>query len=430
MNSFKDISKVTEEKLCNSCGACFTICPSKAIEFKETIAGYLFAEIDKNKCSNCGLCVEVCPGITFNRNLLNKIPDDPFTGSIIESYIGKAVDKKIYENSQSGGVVTALLSNLFDSKDIDGAIVVSGCSGEPPRAKAFLATSKQELYLSQKSKYCPVPLLKIIDQVKDSDKHVAIVGLSCQIHGLINLFDKIPSLKERIKYKIGLVCDRVLSNAAVDFMCKKASDSKADGFVFRDKNKPAYPGNPVVKTIDQNEIILNSSLRMAIKDFFTPPRCRLCFDKLNIFSDITVADPHGLKFDKINGESLIFVRNNEGQELISSAVKENVIEIRKTDTEKAIQGQGIDQKRRQWHNYSNAWLKLKNELPNYYQTVSRTSTKTGPSISCKKELIQKFNLDNLSNRCKVISVAKRWLKKRRRMNTIKWPLKQIKKLIN
>ena len=50
-----------DKKLCTGCGACFNICPKKAITMEKNSEGFLEPVIDKSKCVNCGLCKKVCP---------------------------------------------------------------------------------------------------------------------------------------------------------------------------------------------------------------------------------------------------------------------------------------------------------------------------------------------------------------------------------
>ena len=61
----KNIIQVVQNKLCNSCGACFVVCKADVIKFNETIAGNYFPVINEKYCTNCGLCYDqfLCPAI-------------------------------------------------------------------------------------------------------------------------------------------------------------------------------------------------------------------------------------------------------------------------------------------------------------------------------------------------------------------------------
>lgn len=203
--------------------------------------------------------------------------------------------------------------------------------------------------MAQKSKYSPIPLLSALRLQPFEVERVGLVGVVCQTHGLQNLQDLIPAYRKFQFYKIGLVCDRTMTAAAIDYMGKLAGSEPLANLIWRDKQKPAYPGNPVVKTASGREITLQAAKRMEIKDFFTPVRCRLCFDKLNVFADLTLGAPDGIKGgDRQSGESVVLVRTETGRQLIAEASRQEVVSLREIAAAEATTGQGIHQKRQQW----------------------------------------------------------------------------------
>ncbi|MGI6078938.1 MAG: Coenzyme F420 hydrogenase/dehydrogenase, beta subunit C-terminal domain [Fastidiosipilaceae bacterium] len=418
-----DISTVTAEHLCLSCGACQVVCRQGSISYYETVGGYLFPRIDKNTCTNCGLCYEVCPGIHFNRSLVEQTPENPFIGNIISCRVGKATNETIFQNSQSGGIATALLAHLLETSQISGAIVAMMQTAMPPRGDVLLAKTIEEIIGAQKSKYIPIPLLSAVSHLKTAEAPVAVVGLPCHMQGLNNLLDQHPHLRSKIFIKIGLVCDRVQTNAVVDFLGRKAATQNMDYLTFRDKQRPSYPGNPVVKIEGGEEVVLDASLRMAVKDFFTPPRCRLCFDKLNIYSDVVLGDPHGIKgIDRKHGATLVLTRTQRGHNEILAAETAGHIKTRPTDLQDVINGQGIARKRLDWSNYMHAWSRMGKPIPEYPQYVHASIY--APNANIKKykvDLLHGIRLDNFPSHSAVLGAANRWLLKRKIAVGLKWP---------
>lgn len=45
---------------CCGCGACYAICPVKAISMIEDEEGFDYPIIDYTKCINCNMCIKVC----------------------------------------------------------------------------------------------------------------------------------------------------------------------------------------------------------------------------------------------------------------------------------------------------------------------------------------------------------------------------------
>jgi coenzyme F420 hydrogenase subunit beta len=345
MEKTQNISTIAQAKLCNTCGACFGVCRANAIHYEETLGGYYLPMIDEKTCIACGLCLEVCPGIHFGVTLMSVMPENPFAGCALETFVGKATDKQIYDNSQSGGIVSALLLHALENGIITGAVTVTMVSGAPPRPVGKIVKTRKNILNAQKSKYCPVPVLGFLKELKNHDGSVAVVGTSCQIHGLKNVLDKKPKLQKKIAFTIGLVCDRVLTYNALDYLYGKAGNdnNKEPGILyFRDKSASGYPGDVHFCSISGKSVVMPAKIRMQIKDFFTPVRCRLCFDKMNVFSDITVGDPHGVnRVDRERGESMLVARTEIGLETVHSAKKAGVINVRPSDYVQILKGQGI-----------------------------------------------------------------------------------------
>ena len=66
----EDKIKQTDKKLpylydkpenCCGCGACFSICPYKAITMEPDMEGFLFPKVNDTKCIRCYQCEKVCP---------------------------------------------------------------------------------------------------------------------------------------------------------------------------------------------------------------------------------------------------------------------------------------------------------------------------------------------------------------------------------
>ncbi|OPY14401.1 MAG: coenzyme F420-reducing hydrogenase subunit beta [Syntrophus sp. PtaB.Bin138] len=157
MNAPGDISAIVEQRLCCSCGACACVCRQEAISFKETPGGHLFPEIDRKKCSACGLCYRVCPSVTVGTEMLSALSTSPFEGNALECHVGKAADKEIYANSQSGGIVSALLLYLLDSREIEAAVVSAMAPGDPPRPIVLCASSGSRSFPHRNQSIAPFP---------------------------------------------------------------------------------------------------------------------------------------------------------------------------------------------------------------------------------------------------------------------------------
>lgn len=428
------IEKVVEEHLCTSCGACGAICPSESIKFYETIAGNLIPTVKKNTCSNCGICLSVCPSLHFGKSLKKRMPKDPFLGNCLGSYIGKAMDEEIYMNSQSGGVATALSLQMLENGQADAIITVVMEWGDPPRAKIILAKTRDELLKSQKSKYCPIPNLEILNIVKEQGlENVILIGTPCQIHGLLNLQDIVPLLGKRIVLTIGLFCSNVMVCTAIDHMISEATIKKNIGnkhINYRDKSCNGYPGDVLIRSEDGKSSVLPNKKRSILRNYYTPIGCWLCFDHLNIFSDITVGDPWKLGgVDKKMGESVVVSRTKKGHKILKSAIEKGIIKLREVPYCNVANGQKIELKKKDWYSYISEWKKMGNNAPDFAELVLEGTVKNNDSKSSyRKQLNRSLLLFEYSSREELIQDVRRELIKKRAVEFFALPKKALKKI--
>lgn len=355
------IKPVVESAECCACGACNSICPHNAIEIRTTNIGRKYADIN-DKCVDCGLCSKVCP--VLNDESQDRFADK-YVGDIRNCYVGKSLDERIFNNAQSGGMCTLVLKYLFDNQKIDAAVVTCMDEGVTPVVYGRVITTAEQLYDSQKSCYTMVDVLSALKETRNY-KSVAVVGLPCQMHAL-DLACKLGKRYDNIKYRLGLVCDRTLCGLIQDVMLRLSNvDNEHVKIQWRNKNGSFkdqvfnYKNAPI--TISSNGQILaaiSRENRLGLKDFFTPPCCRQCSDKLAKYADMVFGDPWGVPgIDSIKGESLVITRTDVGEKLIHECIENQYAELRVVSKNDVFRGQDIEKKKKQ----SEAELKIKREI--------------------------------------------------------------------
>lgn len=336
-----NVNEIKKSYLCYGCGACNVFCSKNAITMQYDNIGRLQPVIDDNKCIDCGLCYKLCPSLDLK---CIQLPDaeDSYIGKVLNTYIGKSTDERIYRNSQSGGLVTAILKYLFDTKKIDAAIVCKVAFDIEYTPKATLVTSAEELYDSQRSSYVPIDMVSAIKEA-DHYKSLAVVGTGCHIQGFNALAHYKPSFNERIKYKLGLICDRTLCKTATDVLYSSNSPNEKKRIVWRDKSTGYKKARLMIITKEGKQTELPRWQRMVLKDPFTNPRCRICFDKLNTNADVVFGDPWGMNnVDWKNGSSVVLTRTEQGETLILEMQNKKVIAINPAPLSEVITGQHIE----------------------------------------------------------------------------------------
>lgn len=407
----KNIQSVSDSYLCSNCGACSAICSKRAISFQGNEIGRYYAVVNDN-CIYCGLCQKVCPSIDYYE--LHSIHDDRFVGSIVKTYIGRATNDIIFRNAQSGGAATALLTYLFDKGMIDAAVVCKMEYGPTPQVVPFIAENAEQLLQSQRSCYTPVVLLSVLDQINDK-KSVAVVGLPCHIQGIIAL-QKTAKRFDNIKYKLGLVCDRTECETLQDVITSFTdfSESKISWRrkYLSDKNKYDYKTAPieVVEKGGGRIVVLPRHYRIHLKEMFTSPRCRVCYDKINIFSDIVLGDPWRLKdTDLVKGDSLVLTRTDVGQSLIEEAKNAGYITLRNLyDNTSVLRSQLVDSRKVHTVASSKAFVEVIHPSINSF-LLQQEGIIDNSEVSNAKYAMEEFLNNESKNKREIIAVARKRL---------------------
>lgn len=426
-----EILKVIENHLCYSCGACSVFCDQEAITFKETNLGRLHPIIDPKLCINCGICYKICPSLDNNNILHDKIKKlhMPFHGNVISCYVGKSLDERVYQNSQSGGLVTQTLIYLFKMKLITQALVVKMDCANPPKPKYYFANSIDELLPSQKSIYNPVNLLTALKDIKYSNESYAIVGLPCHIEGLEILLELDKKIFNKIKYKIGLICDGLLALSSIDYFAQRIKIKKDFKLLYRDKKNPNYKrANITVETSDGKKYSIDRTERLILKRLLTPPRCNICFNKMNIFADLVYGDSWGISDTDINkGESIVICRTEIGEKLIHDIRKENMIDIRSIKYDEITKGQRLNEHIKRTFTYFEAYKKVINFYPKYLESIKEKLPVPYSNLQIKDavQYIKKFLLYETFQKNKIVNMLLWEVRKRKLIYKFKSKIKKL-----
>ncbi|WP_276255822.1 Coenzyme F420 hydrogenase/dehydrogenase, beta subunit C-terminal domain [Halomontanus rarus] len=220
---FRDLDEaVIESDRCIQCGTCVAACPSDSIGIDETTGRPTLVRM----CTGCSRCWDFCPrsGLRYERVLEFGRETEPARNgsrktasdsSRETTYAARARDAATNDAGQDGGAVTALLAELLEAGEIDGAIVAGEREGEPLRGEAVLATSPEALRATAGSVYSQTMQLgRVHDLLEASDidkpdPQLAIVGTPCVIEGAAALerYDW-DGESDPIALTIALMCTR------------------------------------------------------------------------------------------------------------------------------------------------------------------------------------------------------------------------------
>ena len=149
--------------------------------------------------------------------------------------------------------------------------------------------------------------------------------------------------------------------------------------------------------------------RHALKDYFTSPRCRVCYDKLNCFADIVLGDPWGMDgIDWDRGESVIATRTDIGKDLLDAAVSAGRIVLKKSTVAELVKGQHIDARRVSVSAYSKALKVIPDKIDSYLYNQSDVAC--GEALVEQKEILDFMRRDSLDSES-IIAEGKRLVDK-------------------
>ena len=101
----------------------------------------------------------------------------------MNSYMGRTLNEFTYRNSQSGGLVTEVLSYLFEENLIVCALVVKSDFSTDSRPSYFLAKNIEDVLQAQKSKYTPVDILSALGAINEIEGEVEQVTTVAGVRG-------------------------------------------------------------------------------------------------------------------------------------------------------------------------------------------------------------------------------------------------------
>lgn len=335
-----NINKTVRNNLCTGCGICEDVCPTHTIRI-ECKNGENRPILNSKTClgDKCGRCLKVCPGIGCNlAEMANRFfsnedsKTDKYIGLFQNLHTGYSLDKEIRYHSASGGMVSQFLIYLLDKNIIDGAVVTGFSESDHITPVSYIARTKEEVLKARSSKYCPVPLNKVGNEIKNSEGKYVIVGLPCHIQGFRKRAAIDRKFREHVVGYFSIYCSSNRTFYARDFLLNRYGIDRKDigYFAFRDNG---CLGSLVVDAAGKGAEIPYIHYYGALRSFFKPRRCLTCIDHYGELADVCFGDIHIRPYSEDEvGISSWIVRNPYFEDLFKQAEAEGYIKMSDVDT--------------------------------------------------------------------------------------------------
>lgn len=318
------LDTVVRHNFCCSCGICAAVCPSGQLRMVETEHGEYRPRATAQCAESCSLCLDVCPFSNEHGQNEDSLGDERFGGDpacshhdsmgwVREAFVGGLADEGERLKAPSGGLATALLCQLLRSKEIDAAIVPQPL-GERPWYRFGIAETQEQVLASRGSVYHVAAFDKVISQVlAGPERSYAVVALPCAAKAIRLAQKRIPALRRRIRYILGLTCGGYRSLLFADVLTALMGRSKG---VLRYRSK-RYARNARDYRVELNTAGSVRSVRMLglfgylwINEVGGLQSCQFCDDVFAESADATFMDAWLPEYNADRrGTNLVISRN-------------------------------------------------------------------------------------------------------------------------
>ncbi|NQP53906.1 coenzyme F420 hydrogenase [Streptococcus suis] len=277
---------------------------------------------------------------------------DERIGYFTSLYAGHVNEGKYRENASSGGMGTWIFKELFEKKLIDGVIHVkeNPDKNSPIMFQYDISRSIDEIKAGSKTKYYPVELSKVLKIVREVPGRYAIVGIPSFIMAVRLLAEKDDTIKDRIKYTVGLICGHQKSSKFAEAIAWqvgiKPGNLKHINFRKKLLDKPANNyGVEVTGVIDGKEVTIVKPIKELLgqnwgQGYFKTKASDFTDDVMNETADITLGDAWLPEYTKDSkGNNVIVVRNPVIDDLIREGIESGRLNLDVVDKETIFRSQ-------------------------------------------------------------------------------------------
>ena len=310
--------QISNNKDCCGCNACGDICNKGAIIFQTDREGFLYPKVDTKKCVDCGLCDKVCP--------MHQLAPLVQRYTAPKVYAAYSKDRKIREDSTSGGIHSMLATYMYSQKAYVGGAIFN----DDHTVSQYISNNIEDLEKIRSSKYLQSSSLGIYAKIKKlllNNEQVFYCGCPCQIHALYKYLGK--------EYENLTTCDFICRgvNSPKVFlsymsMLERKYHSKANKIKFKAKKWGWHNFSLRVDFENGKQYCKDRWHDLFFIGYlqsgnFARPSCYECpFKGFPQKADITLADFWGIEkidptMDQDMGTSLVMVNTEKGQRLFN-----------------------------------------------------------------------------------------------------------------
>ena len=295
---------------------------------------------------------------------------DEHIGSFAAAYVGYVAEGNYRSNGSSGGMVTWVAAELLGRGLVDGVAHVVAVDDPQSAGKFFryrIARTLDELNQGAKSRYYPVEMSEILEQIRATPGRYAVVGVPCFVKALQLLRRQDPIIRERVAFTLGLFCGHMKSARFVESFAWQMSVPIAEvsRVEFRRKD-PARAASVYTAqlTLRDGSVVRKDWWNLADGDwgagFFQNSACNFCDDVVAETADVSFGDAWVEPYTSDGrGNNVVIARAPVVAEFIAQAMEAGRLQLQSVDAAfvQNTQAAGFRQ-RREGLSYRLRWPKI------------------------------------------------------------------------
>jgi coenzyme F420-reducing hydrogenase beta subunit len=268
---------------------------------------------------------------------------DQRIGRFETAYVGYAAEAPFRLNGSSGGLTNWVAAELLRTGRVDAVAHVAPAN--PKTSGRFFAyrvsTSLDELMAGAKSRYYPIDLSGVIDEIRATPGRYSVVGIPCFIKA-IHLLRRIdPFVRKRVTHTLGLFCGHMKSAAMIESFAlqlgAEVSRVRAVDYRIKDESRPANWYRAHLE-LDDGSAAAKDWWHLADGDwgagFFQNPACDWCDDVVAETADISFGDAWVEPYSSDGrGTNVVIVRTKELNDLIEAARADGRLQLESVDAD-------------------------------------------------------------------------------------------------
>lgn len=357
--------EISKSGLCIGCGACVAQASDRTARMRFDRFGQLKPSVSGDWPRRSPAFAHVCPFSPLSQNedaiaaerFASSQHVDPLIGRFEACYVGHAKEGNFRTDGSSGGMANWTAVELLERQLVDGvAHVVPRPEGQEgqPFFRYQISRTAADVCKGAKSRYHPVEMSGIIEEMRHCAGRYAVVGIPCFVKALHLLSLHDPVLRERLVFTLGLFCGHMKSVRFVESFAWQMGariDSVAGvDYRLKDARRPANWYTAHLRMRDGSS---RSKDWWHLVDgdwgagFFQNSACNFCDDVVAETADISFGDAWVEPYSSDGrGTNVVIVRSPVLHRLIGRAASEGRLNLREVDSAFVVQTQAAGYRQR------------------------------------------------------------------------------------